>query len=125
MQEIENHITTSAPTTTPTAFIDASHGSGSFGIRAQVKLQNRVLEKYQEVDPALGYDTLETVLSILSYHESIGDLLRDGRMTVCLARRDDGRVVEVDLGVQHDCGSEQDCYYLRFAGERELGSDEE
>jgi hypothetical protein len=64
------------------------------------------------------------VLSVLSYHEAIGDVLRDQRMTVCLARRDTGRVVEVDFGVQHGRGSEQDSYYLRFAGERELGSDE-
>jgi hypothetical protein len=43
-------------------------------------------------------------------------------MTVCLARRDTNRVVEVDLAVYRRCRIGQEKYLLRFVDERELES---
>jgi hypothetical protein len=123
MQKNANKITEPPePTQEPDDYLDMNNCSGHFGIRARVQLENRVLEEYREVDPNLGYDAIGTIFSVLSYHQGLGDLLRQDRMTVCLVRRATGRVVEVDFAVNYN--GERDGYCLKFAGERELGSDE-
>ena len=53
MQNIENIIPTSQEQTSkPVNYTDLSRGAAIFGIRAEVQLESRVLEDYQEVDPA-------------------------------------------------------------------------
>ena len=46
-------------------------------------------------------------------------------MTLCLALRDSGQMVEVDLDVQRRCRNGQDIYFLRFVDEHELGWDKD
>ena len=61
------------------------------------------------------------MLSLLGYKMLLGDTLGDSRLSVCLARRDSGQAVEVDLGVFRCCDGGQETYFFRFIDERELG----
>jgi hypothetical protein len=87
-----------------------------------VQLETRVLDAYMEMDPALGHNVVGAILSVLGHRVALNDVLGDGRMTVCLARRDTNRVVEVDLAVYRRCRIGQEKYLLRFVDERELES---
>jgi hypothetical protein len=46
-------------------------------------------------------------------------------LTVCLARRDTGQIVEVDLAVYRRRRISDETYFLRFVDERELGTGSE
>jgi hypothetical protein len=115
------HLT--AQTTTSVAYTKLDGDTSQFGFGAQVRLDNRVLENYQELDKSPGGDTVaEVVLSILGFHANA--IRGDSRMTVYLTRCDSGQMVGVDLAVcrRRHLGCEN--YLVRFMGERELGSDE-
>ena len=124
MKNIENILTTSPePTSTLIQYTDLSRGAAIFGIRARVQLESRTLEDYQEMDPAMGHNVVGAVLSVLGCREVMGNTLGDGRMSVCLARRDSGQTVEVDLAIYRRCRGGQETYFLRFIDERELALD--
>ena len=124
MQNVENIIPSSQEQTSKLVnYADLSRGAASFGIRAEVHLESRVLEDYQEMDPAAGDGVADAVLSLLCYQILLGDTSGDGRMTVCLSQRDSGQAVEVDLAVCRRCHGGQETYLLRFIDERELGLD--
>jgi len=90
-----------------------------YGMRAEVLLERRVLADFHELDSDLGDDTAGVILSLLAY-----DLLTkpagDGRLTVCLVRRHDESLVEVDLMVLRRHKPHGECIYLRLAGVREF-----
>lgn len=121
MKNIENILTTSQEqTSAPIHYTDLSRGAAIFGIRARVQLESRVLEDYQELDPALGHNVVGAILSVLGCREMVGGTLGDSRLSVCLARRESGQTVEVDLGVFRRCHGGQETYFFRFIDEREL-----
>ncbi len=91
------------------------------GMRAQVLLEQRVLADFHEFDSDLGDDTAGVILSLLAY-DLITKPAGDGRLTVCLVRRQDESLVEVDLMVLRRHKPHGECIYLRLAGVRELSS---
>lgn len=116
-------IITSIPEKTPEParhYVDLSREAATFGLRAQVQLERRVLEDHCELDPAAGDNVTGLVLSVLSYDALMGGMLSDSRMTLCLVRRDSGQMVEVDIDVQRRCRNGQNIYFLRFVDEHEL-----
>jgi len=125
MKTIEEIITSIHETTLNPAihYVDLSREAATFGLRAQVQLERRVLEDYREFDPTPGDDVAEVVLSVLSYDALRGDMQGDSRVTVYLVRRDSGQMVEVDLSVQRRCQGGGETYFLRFIDERELELD--
>ena len=54
-------------------YVDLSREAATFGLRAQVQLERRVLEDHCELDPAAGGNVAGVVVSVLSY-----DLLTGG-----------------------------------------------
>ena len=121
MQNVENIIPSSQEhTSKPVDYADLSRGATSFGIRAEVHLDSRVLEDYQEMYPAAGEGAADAVLSLLCYQILLGDTSGDGRMTVCLSQRNSGQAVEVDLAVCRRRCDGRETYFLRFIDEREV-----
>lgn len=103
-------------------YTNLTRGAGLFNIRAGVQLESRVLQDYTEIDPALGHNVVGAVLSILAHRVLLNDILGDSRLTVCLARRDTGQIVEVDLALYRRRRINEETYFLRFVDEREVGA---
>jgi len=82
-------------------FIDYSRGAVEVGIRRQmVWLDAGVVEDYAEMDPTLGRNVGGVVLSVLARHLSTEPDGGNGNIvTVGLFRREDGKLVDVDLQI--------------------------
>lgn len=104
---------------TPIRYTDLSRGAAACGLRANVRLDERVLADYEELDPALGQNTAGAILNLLRYHQEVEPVGNAGRLSLYLARRNTGQVVEVTLAIDRCrlCGSET--YLLHLAGECE------
>lgn len=110
------------PTENPLIYIDLVSEAGCSGIGVQAWLESRVLEDYQEIETSPQEDTLAVMIfSILDFH--VKDKLWDKRMTLLLARRDSGKIVEVELVMRRLRNHGKDRYLVRLAVEREFFRD--
>jgi len=100
---------------------DVSRGARQCDIKAHVFIETEILDNYSELDPSLGQNTIGVVLAVLSchLHMSRGGLGED-TITVCLLRRQDDRVVELDLGLHRRRHAAGECFELRRLAEREV-----
>lgn len=102
--------------------IDVTRGATPFGIRSQVFLEEELRDAYAEIDPALGQNVIGSILAALSCYLAMGQgTLSDDQITVCLLRRADDRLVEVDLEVHRHRRAGRECLSLRQLTEREMG----
>jgi hypothetical protein len=102
--------------------IDISRGASQLGIPSRVFLEEEVLDAYAEIDPALGQNVIGVIFAVLSCHLALGQgSLGDDQMTVCLNRREDSRMVEVDLGIRRHRHAGRECLSLRRVAERDMG----
>lgn len=107
--------------TTASRNINISRGASQIGIQSNVFLEEEVLDAYGEIDPALGQNVIGCVLAVLGCHLALGNgNLGDDRMTVCLIRRQDDRMVEVDLEIRRHRQDGRECLSLRRLAEREM-----
>jgi len=85
------------PTATPST--DITRGAAQFGIRrASVFVETQVLADYCELDPAVGLNVIGIVLTVLYCRLAMTPSGGPADpLIVCLLRRVDGRLVEVDL----------------------------
>lgn len=98
-----------------------SRGASQLGIQSNVFLEEEVLNAYGEIDPALGQNVIGCVLAVLACHLALGKgNLADDLMTVCLIRRQDDRMVEVDLGIRRHRHAGRECLSLRRVAERAM-----
>ena len=103
--------------------LDLSRGARQFGLRSLVFLDAAVRTDYAELDPALGHNVAGIVLAVLAFHEALPGLGRDEeRITVCLVRRRDEQLVEVDLVLQRRRQRGGEAIELRRVAERELAT---
>jgi hypothetical protein len=93
--------TPSAPAYAACKFIDYSRGAAECGIRRHaVWMDADLVVNYGEPDPTLGRNVGGMILSVLARHLAAdpggieGDII-----TVCLLRREDAKIVEVDLRI--------------------------
>jgi hypothetical protein len=91
----------------------------AYGVPANVLLERRVLKDFREIDPDLGDDTAGVILSLLAFDLATKPA-GDGRLPVCLVRRSDEKIVEVELMVLRRQKSHGEHLYLRLAGVHEL-----
>jgi hypothetical protein len=100
---------------------DISRGATEFGLRAQVLLEEEMRDAYAEMDPALGQNVIGSVLAVLACHLAMGEGGRsEDRISVCLLRRSDDRLVEVDLAIHRHRRAGRECLSLRGVAEREI-----
>jgi hypothetical protein len=95
------------PTVTPpTDTTDITRGATQFGIRrASVFVETQVLADYQEIDPAVGLNVIGIILTVLYCRLAMPPGAGPGEpLIVCLLRRTDGRLVEVELTLHHSRG---------------------
>ncbi len=102
----------------PNEFIDLSRGARLFGLSMDsLLLEGALLNDYSEMDPAVGYNVVGTILSVLGQQVrregGVGDLV-----SVCVRRREDARPVEVELEVKRRRRFGRGCILLRRAKER-------
>jgi hypothetical protein len=106
--------------------VDLTRGARNFGIRSgAVFLDPEVLCDYAELDTALGHNVAGLVLCELGCHmltKPRGSVSKD-LITVCLCRREDDHVVEVDFHINRVFRQGNESLYLRKAGERILDFD--
>jgi hypothetical protein len=104
----------------PIKYSDLTRGAALNGIRATVLLETRVLAEFAELDPALGHNTAGVIFSVLLSHLAGGNGGGDDRLTICLTRRSDGQLVEVDLMLLRRRQQGGQRFYLRIADVREI-----
>ena len=105
-----------------TAYTNLSHLAATYGIHAAVHLEQRVLAEFSELDPMFGDDTAGLILAVLAFHLHTGTIGNAGRLPICLLRRQDQQLVEVDLLVLcHERESGQHIY-LRAVDIREIAN---
>lgn len=81
-------------------FIDYSRGAAAFGIRKHpVWMDADLVMDYGEPDPTLGRNVGGVILSVLARHLDAESGLDGDIITVCLLRREDAKIVEVDLQI--------------------------
>jgi len=105
-----------------TVYTNLSHLAATYGIHASVHLEQRVLAEFSELDPMFGDDTAGLILAVLAFHLHTGTIGNAGRLPVCLLRREDQQLVEVDLLVlchERETGAH---IYLRTVGIREIAN---
>jgi len=105
-----------------TVYTNLSHLAATYGIHASVHLEQRVLAEFSEMDPMFGDDTAGLILAVLAFHLHTGTIGNAGRLPVCLLRREDQQLVEVDLLVlchERETGAH---IYLRTVGIREIAN---
>jgi hypothetical protein len=99
---------------------DLTTGAAQFSIPLPVVVEPGLLENYAPADPTVGYNTAGVLLSLLSYRLAA---TRPGKqrelITVCLARRQDDRLVELDVEVLPARRKDGCCLYLRAIKEQE------
>ena len=101
---------------------DLSRGASQFCIRrVAVLVETSVLDRYVEIDPVGGLNTIGVILTVLSSHLAgcPGGSAVD-RITICLQRRADGRLVEVDLALRPSNSADGARLLLQFETEREF-----
>lgn len=101
---------------------DLTRGAAQFCIRrAAVSVETRILNDYAEIDPALGMNTAGVILTVLVCHIAMapGGSAED-RITVCLQRRNDEHLVEVDLAIRRSRAAGGERLLLQFETEREF-----
>ena len=104
---------------TPVRYTNLSRGATACGLRASVRLDERVLADYKELDPALGQNTAGSILNLLRYQLEVEPVGNEGRLSLYLARRNTGQVVEVALAIDRRRLEGCETYRLRLAGECE------
>jgi len=115
----------SAPSATaadlaPEPLTDLATGAAQFGIRVPVAVPRRLLEDYTPIDPTVGFNTAGILLSLLAFRlAATRPGHAPGLITACLARRDNGRPVELDLEVSPTRSIEGSGFCLRVVAERD------
>jgi len=102
--------------------INLARGARLFGIHPQeVCVDSEVLDDYAEPDATLGQNIAGVILSVLACHIAVNPGGFRGRpILVCLLRREDARLVEVELQVHRLCHRQDESLQLRQTGERIL-----
>lgn len=101
---------------------DLSRSARHLGIRPEaVFIESEVLDRYAELDTAIGLNAAGVVLSVLAAQLGVnpGGVASES-VTVCLLRREDARPVEVDLQIHRLRRRGGECLLLRHARERTL-----
>lgn len=123
MKLVDSAVVTQQPKTTikhtPIRYTDLSRGATACGLRANVRLDERVLTDYEELDPALGQNTAGAVLNLLRYQLEVEPVGNEGCLSLYLARRSNGQVVEVSLAIDRCRLGGCETYLLLLAGECE------
>ena len=118
LMHVSSLLTTSSPP-------DLARGAQHYGLRPDpLYVESDVLDNYAEVDVARGENVVGAILAVLAGRPAVGPGPGPaGLITVCLRRRDDGRLVEVDFHLDsiHHLGREH--LVLRQAGELDLEDD--
>lgn len=86
----------------PSDYVDISRGARLHGIaNTALFIEAKLLDDYAELDAGLGQNLVGVILSVLGHHLSLnpGGTHND-KISVCSIRREDVRVVEVDLGIE-------------------------
>ena len=114
----ESQTANRKPQTTRPPLIDVSRGGRLQRIAEAVYLDATIGDDYREADPTLGHNVIGIALRVLVQHLSAapgggGDEL----LTVALCRREDGREVELQLGLSRTRRAGQPCLILVRAGE--------
>ena len=120
-----NATSTFSPMTEPppeTAYTNLSHLAAAYGIHASVHLEQRLLAEFSELDPMFGDDTAGLILAVLAFHLHTGTIGNAGRLPVCLLRRQDQQLVEVDLLVLCHERESGEHIYLRAVDLREIAN---
>jgi len=107
-----------SPVAAPSACWDVSRGAVRAGIGARVQLDATMLDDYLEPDHALGFNSTGVVLSAFSTHLKEGRFDADEPLVVCLARREDGTLVDVEISIHRFRAAGTECFRLKKAGER-------
>jgi len=101
-------------------YTDVTRGATQFCLRSEVFLETRVLDEFMEVDRTLGHNAAGVIFSVLQFHLAEGRVTGADHITLCLAQKTGGRVVEVDLlALQRHLGTGERIY-LRFVAARPL-----
>lgn len=107
----------SRPIATPPT--DITRGATQFGIRrTSVFVESAVLADYHEIDPAVGLNVIGLILTVLYCRLAVAPGGGpDDPLTVCLVRRTDGRLVEVELTLRRSRGRGGDRIMLQQTAE--------
>jgi hypothetical protein len=99
---------------------DITRGATQFGIRrASVFVETQVLADYHEIDPTVGLNVIGIILTVLYCRLAMAPGGGPAApLTVCLRRRPDGRLVEVELTLHHSRGRAGESITLRRAAEQ-------
>jgi hypothetical protein len=104
----------------PERGIDLRLGASQLGIRMPVLIESRILERYAEIEFSLGLNVAGVILWALACHLAGGKATGPQEiLTVCLLRRGDVRLVEVDLQIGSTRFAQRTWLFLQLAAERE------
>jgi hypothetical protein len=124
--EPQSNPTRTAPRTAD-QHTDITRGATHLGIRNQrVLLETAVQEDYAEPDASLGLNTTGVILRVLAQHlTSCPGGGGNDLFEVCLHRREDGRLVELQFAILRARRQGTACLVLSRIGDREINEKEE
>jgi hypothetical protein len=102
--------------------IDLTRGARDLGLQPHgVFLELEVLDDHGVVINSLGQNAAGTILAVLGCQLAMGPGgVPDETISVCLIRRDDGQMMDVDLSVKRIRQNGAECLFLRKTGERAI-----
>ena len=109
-----------SPQRAPVNYLNISRQAASYGIPASVHLEKRILLDYLALDSEYSETTAGVILALLAWQRALKEEASAQRLTVCLIRRADRQIIEVDLMVLYRSQIGGPHIYLRMAGVREL-----
>lgn len=111
-------VRSTPPATFPTT--DITRGAVQFGVRrTSVLVESALLTEYGEIDPAVGLNVIGIILTVL--YCRLATAPGGGSpepLIVCLQRRTDGRLAEVELTLHHSRGRGGDKITLQRTAEQ-------
>jgi hypothetical protein len=104
-------------------YTDLSRGAFHQGLVPEtVFIASIVLDEYAEIDPCLGRNLAGAVLDSLRVRLAESPRLQAESLTLSVARRDDGEIVDLELRVERFRLRGHECLVLEKAGEGEVAS---
>jgi hypothetical protein len=106
----------------PSNNVDLAHGAQHFGIHPyEICIQADILEDYAEIDRSPGLNVVGAILAVLACRLAAQPVdSRNDMISAYLVRRDDGRLVELDLHLSLISRSGRESIVLSKADEREI-----
>jgi hypothetical protein len=123
--EPQSNPTRTAPRTAD-QHTDITRGAMHLGIRNQrVLIETAVQDEYAEPDASLGFNAAGVILRVLARHlTSCPGGGGDDSIEACLHRREDGRLVEVQIGILRTRRQGKECLLLSRIGDREINEEQ-